>query len=217
MYFIKKLLFISEYAFDGCVSLKKITIPSYIAGVRLYTFNWCSSLEEIEIPNTVENIRKHAFHGCISLRKITITSSTIPTTKNIFKGKIIFNNDVDHIIIPKYSINGYNEYLQVPTPYCYDKNVGTFIYTTFTKGLRNISNLSLGIGYINKVSFKSLIECALNHIASLAADIQLDQMQYFQYQSYVSSSSSSSEHEFVPEFALKKNISNSNSKKCNYL
>lgn len=87
----------------------------------------------------------------------------------------------------------------MPTPCCYDQNVDAFTYTTFTKGLRNISNLSLGIGYINKVSFKSLIECALNSIASLAAEFQLDQMQCFQYQSYVSTSSSS-EDEFVPVF-----------------
>ena len=66
---------IGESAFDGCKSLKSITIPSSINNIGSYAFQGCSSLTDISIPNSVASIGNCSFKGCTSLESITIPDS----------------------------------------------------------------------------------------------------------------------------------------------
>jgi hypothetical protein len=88
--------FIDSYAFSGCSSLKKVTIPNSVtniaSGVFKYTaltnvalpnipiidyfiFYGCSALTTIDIPNSVASIRQSAFRGCGSLSGLKLPGS----------------------------------------------------------------------------------------------------------------------------------------------
>lgn len=89
-------------AFDGCSSLKSITIPrsvmyindeafrncssltsvvfetgSQLQYLSINTFEGCGDLASITIPNSVRWIGDNAFNGCSSLTSITIPSSVV--------------------------------------------------------------------------------------------------------------------------------------------
>lgn len=63
---------IGEYAFAGCSSLEKITLPPSISVIREGTFRECETLGEITIPNGVTDIKSFAFIYCYSLKSVTL-------------------------------------------------------------------------------------------------------------------------------------------------
>ena len=77
---------IGSYAFDECISLKYITIPSSVTSIEDFAFGGCSSLEEITIPNSVTSIENGTFEGCSSLEEITIPSSVTSIEDFAFGG-----------------------------------------------------------------------------------------------------------------------------------
>lgn len=62
-------------AFERCTSLTSITLPSKIKAVESYAFEDCSALKSIVIPNGVKRIGLWAFKDCTSLRTITLPGS----------------------------------------------------------------------------------------------------------------------------------------------
>ena len=66
---------LGNYAFDFCMSLKTITIPSSITSVGTYAFYNCYSLVSVTIPNGVTSIRTNAFYNCYSLVSVVIPDS----------------------------------------------------------------------------------------------------------------------------------------------
>jgi len=58
---------IGEYAFDGCKSLERITIPDTVTTIGDYAFYCCHSLRFIQLSTNLEFIGGHAFHGCKSI------------------------------------------------------------------------------------------------------------------------------------------------------
>ena len=63
-----------DYAFYGCTSLERVTIPDsvcYIGGA----FSGCTSLTSIEIPDGQWRIGNRDFYGCTSLVSVTIPDS----------------------------------------------------------------------------------------------------------------------------------------------
>ena len=59
-------------AFQGCYSLKKISIPNTVERIDRLAFSGCYNLKEIAIPNSLTNMVEMSFSGC------GITSATIP-------------------------------------------------------------------------------------------------------------------------------------------
>lgn len=53
---------ISDYAFSGCSSTTKITIPNSVTYIGQYAFNRCSMLETILIPSSVTTVGQYAFN-----------------------------------------------------------------------------------------------------------------------------------------------------------
>ena len=88
---------VEDYAFQGCASLKSITIPNSITGIGSYAFYGCVSLKSITIPNSVTNIALSAFYGCVSLKSITIPNSVTSVAEYTFQGCSTLKN----IVIPK--------------------------------------------------------------------------------------------------------------------
>ena len=64
---------IADSAFEGCVSLVKITLPEQITTIGTSAFNGCTNLKKIAIPNAVTSIGSSAFSGCTSLTRVDIT------------------------------------------------------------------------------------------------------------------------------------------------
>lgn len=61
-------------AFNSCINLKSVIIPSSVTTLAERAFVGCSSLTEIEIPSSVTSIGTYAFSGS-GLTNITIPSS----------------------------------------------------------------------------------------------------------------------------------------------
>ena len=89
---IENVTFLSEYdyslgekAFQGCTSLKSITVPNRVE-VLSECFSGCTSLESVNLGTGVKKIYQKTFDGCIKLEKVTFTEQL----KNI--EQYAFNN-----------------------------------------------------------------------------------------------------------------------------
>lgn len=76
---------ISENAFRGCETLKKVTVPDSINTVGAGAFEGCVSLESIVIPEGVISIGGNAFLGCTALKSAVLGDSVTELGKEAFK------------------------------------------------------------------------------------------------------------------------------------
>ena len=58
---------IPDYAFLGCSSLRKVSLPEGLKKIGFQAFSECSSLEEINFPESLEDIGSNSFTYCTSL------------------------------------------------------------------------------------------------------------------------------------------------------
>lgn len=67
----------SSQAFEGCTSLKEVTLPynERLATLPYRFFRGCSSLVKVVLPESITEIGAQAFYECSSLPSITIPSS----------------------------------------------------------------------------------------------------------------------------------------------
>ncbi|MBR5958551.1 MAG: leucine-rich repeat domain-containing protein [Salinivirgaceae bacterium] len=65
---------IGYMAFDGCISLKSVTIPNSIVIIGESAFGGCG-LTSLTIPNSVTDIGVRAFSNCNGLKSVTIPNS----------------------------------------------------------------------------------------------------------------------------------------------
>ena len=75
---------IGMYAFDGCSSLKTLTLQSGITEIDAFAFNDCTSLETIVLPDGLKTIGDLAFQSCRKLTAITIPDGVTALGWNIF-------------------------------------------------------------------------------------------------------------------------------------
>lgn len=74
-------------AFDGCINIKDITLPTSIKTIGNYAFFNCKRLESINIPTEISSIGNYAFYNCYNL---TIDFTFPATLKEVPQG--IFYN-----------------------------------------------------------------------------------------------------------------------------
>ena len=60
---------LGEFVFDGCVNLKRLTLPKHLSRLWGYTFVR-SGLEELTLPDGVRSIPPFCFKDCKNLRKL---------------------------------------------------------------------------------------------------------------------------------------------------
>lgn len=89
---------IAKDAFNGCASLKRISLSTELKTIGEMAFKDCTGLTEIFIPNKVKTISEEAFSGCTSLQNAYIGSSVSVIKKYIFSGctalkNIVFGGD----------------------------------------------------------------------------------------------------------------------------
>ena len=88
--FSNKLTEISGRAFQGCISLTKIIIPSSVEVISDGAFSNCSGLTSITIPASVTSIDGYAFYGCTGLTKIEVdeNNATYASEGNCLLNKV---------------------------------------------------------------------------------------------------------------------------------
>ena len=92
-----RVRYIGSEAFDGCVNLTSVTLPSTIVNIGYHSFANCHLLEYIELPAGMQQINSNAFSYCEELDYIFILS-----TEPFFLWDDAFAeiNDHVHIVVP---------------------------------------------------------------------------------------------------------------------
>ena len=57
---------IASFAFDGCTTLKTITLPSTLKTVGSFAFQGCTALTSVTLPASLKSIGSYAFNGQFS-------------------------------------------------------------------------------------------------------------------------------------------------------
>lgn len=63
---------IGRGAFDGCTTLRSITIGNSVVSIGDGAFSGCSSLESVTVGDGVESIGFRAFAGCRALKRLRL-------------------------------------------------------------------------------------------------------------------------------------------------
>lgn len=96
---IYRVITIGENAFEGCSSLKTITIGNGVKIIGDSAFSGCKELAAVTIPDSVESIGDSAFKGCSSLPAITIHDSVKIMGESAFENCISLKT-ITYIGIP---------------------------------------------------------------------------------------------------------------------
>ena len=76
---------IFSYAFEGCVSLKKIDIPQNITQIGEYAFCACG-IESFDVPSGVTRIENNTFSSCDRLKEIQLPAGLKEIEDEVFSG-----------------------------------------------------------------------------------------------------------------------------------
>lgn len=62
-------------AFEGCTSLKEITLPNTVKKIDSRAFYGCTSLIEVDLPDSLLELKDEVFWNCTSLKRVTIPAN----------------------------------------------------------------------------------------------------------------------------------------------
>ena len=105
-------------AFDGCCSLKSVTIPSTVDFISNCAFEHCFNLQDVVLKEGIKGIGQEAFSGCSSLECITCPSTVVEIGTRAFKGcnnlrEVIIHNEGVQFEDDAYS--GNNAFINCPS------------------------------------------------------------------------------------------------------
>ncbi|MDE6667027.1 MAG: leucine-rich repeat domain-containing protein [Clostridia bacterium] len=83
VYFNSTMLYIDEYAFNGCTKLEEVESEASII-VHSYAFNNCTALKTVFLPYA--SLLKNSFNGCTSVNYIKYGSIGTNTIDDVFGG-----------------------------------------------------------------------------------------------------------------------------------
>ena len=75
---------IGPSAFEGCVDMTSVTIPSSVTTIGGAAFYYCTGLTTVDIPNGATTIGEGAFSKCEGLTSVTIPGSVTTIDSNAF-------------------------------------------------------------------------------------------------------------------------------------
>lgn len=79
-----KVTSIGNSAFEGCIDMTSISLPSSLENIGNGAFWQCSSLKSVYIPDGVTTIGEGAFHNCFNLVSVFIPSSVTSIGSSAF-------------------------------------------------------------------------------------------------------------------------------------
>ncbi|MBR4766753.1 MAG: leucine-rich repeat domain-containing protein [Clostridia bacterium] len=75
---------VSASIFEGCASLRELTLPPNLQKIGERMFYNCASLQSIDIPNAAGEIGEHAFCICVGLKSFNIAAGVTKVGENAF-------------------------------------------------------------------------------------------------------------------------------------
>ena len=99
---------IGENAFNGCVALKTITLPSSIKTVYEGAFSGCVQLTDVIVQGTNVVLQKNVFSGCSAMNKINSQddiSINLSCFSNIGENALDFTRQVEYSVIGASAFN----------------------------------------------------------------------------------------------------------------
>ncbi|MDE6637837.1 MAG: leucine-rich repeat domain-containing protein [Muribaculaceae bacterium] len=87
---------IPDYAFLGCTSLKRVSLPNGLKKIGFQAFSECESLETINFPASLEDISSNAFTYCYALDSIKFPNKL----KHIGHNAFSFCTSLQEAILP---------------------------------------------------------------------------------------------------------------------
>lgn len=87
---------IPDYAFLGCTSLRKVSLPAGLKKIGFQAFSECSALEEINFPQSLEDIGSNSFAYCSSLDNVVFPDGL----KHIGHNAFSFCSSLHEAILP---------------------------------------------------------------------------------------------------------------------
>lgn len=77
---------IGEKCFSGCLNLKKVSLSDNVKRIGNGAFEDCKTLDSVKLPVELSSISDSLFYGCENLADITIPKSIIEINKSAFSG-----------------------------------------------------------------------------------------------------------------------------------
>ena len=77
---------IGDTVFNGCTSLKQISLPDSITSMGTSLLSGCTSLEKAKLPNTTTKVQDSTFYNCSALTNIVLPSSVTVIGSSAFRG-----------------------------------------------------------------------------------------------------------------------------------
>ena len=77
---------IGDFAFEDCSSLTDIELPDAVTKICMFTFARCSSLKNVTFPWNLKEIQTCAFLDCVSLTRIMLPNGTQTIASDAFEG-----------------------------------------------------------------------------------------------------------------------------------
>lgn len=92
---------IGDSAFNGCSSLRGVTIPDSVKSIGEKAFNGCAGLRRVIIPESVTDIGRMAFSDCGELESVTIPHSVWWIGDDAFSGC----KQIKEVVVPQYVLD----------------------------------------------------------------------------------------------------------------
>jgi hypothetical protein len=73
-------------AFNGCIGLTSITLPTSITFIGNSAFSGCTGLTSITLPTALQTFDNNAFNGCTGLTSITLPLNVSYIGNQVFAG-----------------------------------------------------------------------------------------------------------------------------------
>ena len=75
-----------DSVFEGCTSLKSVSLPDSMTAIPHDAFRNCISLTEVDLPENLQAIGSNAFAGCRKLQQIQLPNSLESLGTGVFRG-----------------------------------------------------------------------------------------------------------------------------------
>ncbi len=93
-----KLLYIDQYAFSNCISIKTLSLPDELGFIGNSAFKGCSALTNLNFGTGDLQIDSYAFESCTSLTEVEIPDNVIAIGRYAFAIRPDNSTDFSHII-----------------------------------------------------------------------------------------------------------------------